>query len=147
MTEAPRSKYVKVLFDVENEKGEVLIESLWAIPVSNGYELDNIPFHAREVACHDVVSAQADDGGALRYTGLNVASGHSTIRLWFADNSDVPAVRNHLREMGCSSELDVPRLVAVDVPPSIPYAKVRAYLDQQEAAKVFEYEEACIGQE
>ncbi|MCX4245981.1 DUF4265 domain-containing protein [Paraliomyxa miuraensis] len=138
---------MKVLFEVENEGGQVEFESLWAIPVPNGYQLDNIPFYARNVAYNDIISAQADQDGALRYAGLNAASGHSTIRLWFADELNVAKVRDHLREMGCSSELDLSRLVAVDVPPSTPYSRVRAYLDQLEAAGVFEYEEACLGQE
>ena len=146
MTDTKDSALVKVLFEVQNDDGTVEVESVWAAPVSEGYKIDNIPFYAREVACEDVISAKADDDGALRYTGLSVASGHSTIRLWFADESNVARVRDHLRGMGCPSELDLPRLVAVDVPPSVPYSDVRAYLDAQEAVGLFEYEEACLGQ-
>lgn len=144
--ETKKSKHVKVLFEVENEDGAVDIESVWAIPVREGYKIDNIPFYAREVACNDVVSAQANEDGALCYTGLRVASGHSTIRLWFANEVNVTPVREHLRGIGCSSELDLPRLVAVDVPPSVPYSDVRAYLDAEEAAGILEYEEACLGE-
>ncbi len=146
MTDNNHSKHVKLLFEVEREDGSVDIESVWAVPVAEGYKIDNIPFYAKEVACNDVVSAATDEDGALRYTGLSVASGHSTIRLWFADESNVAPVREHLRGMGCSSELDLSRLVAVDVPPSVAYPDVRAYLDEQEAAGIFEYEEACLGQ-
>jgi hypothetical protein len=147
MTEIPEtSKHVKVLFEVKNEDGTIEIESVWATPVPDGYKVDNIPFYARDVACNDVVAVKADEDGALRYAGLRVASGHSTIRLWFANEATVAPVREHLRTMGCSSELDLSRLVAVDVPPSVPYPGVRVYLDAQEAAGIFEYEEACLGQ-
>lgn len=146
MTKTQRSGHVKILFEVEKEGGSVDLESVWARPVANGYRIDNIPFYAREVACDDVVSATPDEDGTLRYRALVTASGHSTIRLWFSDKANVENVRTRLRGMGCPSELDLPRLVAVDVPPSIPYDTLRLYLEEQEAAGVFEYEEACLGQ-
>ena len=146
-TEEERANHVKVLFEIENEDGNVEIESVWAVPVEHGYQIDNIPFYAKEVAYNDIVSAEPDEDGMLRFTGLVRASGHSTIRLWFANEVDVTSVRDTLRSMGCPSELDLSRLVAVDIPPSIPYDRIRTYLDQQESAGIFEYEEACLGQE
>lgn len=146
MNNPNRSDHVKILFEVEKDDGSIDLESLWARPVANGYKIDNIPFYAREVACDDVVSATPDERGTLRYTGLVTPSGHSTIRIWFADQAKVQDVRTRLREMGCPSELDLPRLAAVDIPPSIPYDTVRTYLAEEEAAGVFEYEEACLGQ-
>lgn len=140
------SNYVKLAFEVDRDDGNVDIETVWAIPVEGGYKVDNIPFYARGVACNDVVSAESGEDEVLRYTGPSVPSGHSTVRLWFADASTVAPVREQLRAMGCSSEVDLPRLVAVDVPPTVPYPSVRKYLDKQEAAGVLEYEEACLGQ-
>jgi hypothetical protein len=146
MNDQHHPEHVKILFDIEHEDGTVDLESLWAIPVSNGYRIDNIPFYARGVACNDIVAATPDEGGMLRFSGLVTASGHSTVRLWFEDEADVPVVREHLRQMGCESELDLPRLAAVDIPPTIPYNAVRRFLDEQAAAGVFEYEEGCLGQ-
>lgn len=140
------SSQVKVLFELKNEDGSNEVESVWAVPVQTGYQIDNIPFYAKEVACNDIVNAEPDEDGLLRFTGLVTASGHSTIRLWFASETHVMQERETLRTMGCSSELDLPRLVAVDIPPSVPYESIRAYLDQQESAGKFEYEEACLGQ-
>ncbi|MDC3955764.1 DUF4265 domain-containing protein [Polyangium jinanense] len=145
MNEQPHPEHVKILFDVENEDGTVDLESLWAVPVSNGYRIDNIPFYARGVAYNDIVAATPDEGGMLRSSGLVTASGHSTVRLWFEEEGDVRVVRDHLRQMGCESELDLPRLVAVDIPPTVPYNDVRKFLDEQEAAGVLEYEEGCLG--
>ncbi|MDI1436455.1 DUF4265 domain-containing protein [Polyangium sorediatum] len=145
MNDQQLPEHVKILFDVESEDGTVDLESLWAIPVSNGYRIDNIPFYARGVACNDIVAATPDEGGMLRFSGLVTASGHSTVRLWFEDEADVPVVREQLRQMGCESELDLPRLVAVDIPPAVSYKDVRKFLEQQEAARVFEYEEGCLG--
>lgn len=144
--EEKSENHVKILFEFGNAHGDVNVESVWAIPVEQGYQIDNIPFYAKEVACNDVVSASSDEEGLLYFTGLIKASGHSTIRLWFESRVDVAEVRDTLREMGCSSELDLPRLVAVDIPPSVPYERVRTYFDQLECAGVLEYEEACLGQ-
>lgn len=124
------------------------IESVWAVPVAGGYQIDNIPFYAREIALGDVVSAEKDSDGMLCFDSLIQPSGHSTVRLWFAKGreQDVALIRQSLREMGCASELsDLSRLIAVDVPPSVPYEKVRKFLDAGEKAGVFEYEEACLG--
>jgi hypothetical protein len=137
--------HVKILFEIEDE-GSVDIESLWAVPVPGGYRLDNIPFYAREVACYDVVAAVASDDGALRFSGLFEPSGHSTVRIVFESEHDVAAVRETLRRLGCGSELGQPRFLAVDVPPEVPYAEIRAYLDEKESAGVLEYEESCLGQ-
>lgn len=147
ISERNKAGHVKVLFEVENMDGGVEIESVWAVPVENGYQIDNIPFYAKEVAYNDIVNAESDEDGMLRFTGLFSASGHSTIRLWFVNEADVAQVRDIFRGMGCSSELDLPRLVAVDIPPSVSYKHIRTYLDQQESAGIFEYEEACLGQE
>lgn len=140
------SQHVKVLFNVERDDGAHEVESLWAISDGEGYRLDNIPFYVRGFALGDIVSAARDSDGALQYTGLISASGHSTIRLWFSDSKDVQGIRDELRGMKCSSELDLSRLVAVDVPPDIPYEIIRDYLDKKERSGIFEYEEGCLGQ-
>ena len=116
--------------------------------MANGFKIDNIPFHVIGVALDDIVSAEEDAGGMLRYKSLVSASGHSTIRLWLAkdDEQQKGAVRQALRDLGCASEQsELSRLVAGDVPPSVPYEKVRALLDEYEELGALEYEEACLG--
>lgn len=140
------SERVKLRFRFENAEGAEETESLWAIKREEGYELDNIPFYAQEVALGDLVSAQPDAHGALWYSGLVRPGGHSTLQLWFKSPEEVESVREALRQRGCASELsDLPRLVAVDVPPQVPYEHVKTFLDQGEQAGRFEYQEACLG--
>jgi hypothetical protein len=140
---------VKILFEYGTATpGASEVEAMWAVPVKNGYKIDNIPFYAREIALEDVVSATCDSGGMLRFDRLVEESGHSTVRLWFAKGreGDVPRVRQELRDLGCASELsDLPRLVAVDVPSSVPYEVVRPILERYEREGLLEYEEACLG--
>jgi Domain of unknown function (DUF4265) len=138
--------HVKLRFLFENSTGGSEVESMWAVERDGGYEIDNIPFYAKEVACGDLVAARRDDEGALWFVKLIKASGHSTLRLLFARADDVQATREELRRMGCASEVsDMPRLVGVDVPPAVDYEKVKARLQQGEHDGCFEYEEACLG--
>jgi hypothetical protein len=123
------------------------IESMWAVVADDGYRLDNIPFYARGYALGDIVSASPDDGGMLRCTGLVRASGHSTIRILCTATDRVPGIRADLSAMGCDSEADSPVLVAIDVPPTVPYAQVRAYLEEKlRLGEIDDYEEGCLGQ-
>ncbi len=136
--------HVKVLFDIENDDGTIDVEGIWAIPTPNGHRIDNVPFYAKGLACNDEISAALDADGMLHFVELLTPSGHSTVRLWFANESDVQLVRDTLRIMGCSSELDLSRLVAVDIPPTVSYSHVQKYLERQESAGILEYEEACL---
>jgi hypothetical protein len=140
---------VKVLFDYDSgEPGQMEVETMWAIPTAEGFQLDNIPFFVRDLAVGDIISATAGPDGRLRFEGLVQPSGHSTLRLWFAKGreGDVVSIRHQLRELGCSSELsDLPRLVAVDVPPAVSLDKIRTVLDEYESSGLLEYEESCLG--
>ncbi|MDP2825168.1 MAG: DUF4265 domain-containing protein [Sulfuritalea sp.] len=140
---------VKILFEYDSGAlGSTEVESMWAIPTIEGFKVDNIPFYAHEISAGDIVSASPDPGGMLRFEALVTPSQHSTVRLWFAKDreSDVPRVRQELRDLGCPSELsDLPRLVAVDIPPTISYDIVRDLLDSYENVGLLEYEESCLG--
>jgi hypothetical protein len=137
---------LKLRFPFENSEGVGETETMWVIKRDDGYEIDNIPFYVTGLAAGDIVSAQPDASGVLWYSELVRPSGHSTIQLWFANQEDVASVRAALRQRGCGSEVsDLPRLVAVDVPPHVPYEDIKAFLEQGEHAGQFEYQEACLG--
>ncbi len=136
--------HVKVLFYVEEEDGTVEVESMGAVPEADGYRLDNIPFFARSVALGDLVAAEVEADGALRYTGLIAASGHSTIRVLVGDPAALQGVRDALLAMGCDSERWKTCLIDVDIPPAVAYATVQAYLEGGVRDGVFEYEEGCL---
>jgi hypothetical protein len=139
-------KRSKLRFRFQNAASEDEIETMWAIKRDDGYEIDNIPFYVKELALGDVVDARPDASGALWYSELIRPSGHSTIHLWFSREEDVESIREVLRQLGCASEVsDLPRLVAVDVPPDVSYEKIKAFLEQGEDAGRFEYQEACLG--
>lgn len=121
---------MKLRFPFMNSAGEGEVETMWALRRDDGYEIDNIPFYVKELALGDVVSARMEGDGTLWFSELVRPSGHSTIHLWFSNEQDVLRIREELKRMGCASEVsELPRLVAVDIPQSVPYEKVKAWLD------------------
>lgn len=138
---------VKISIRFETSTGEYEFESLWANTTAEGYELENIPFYVRSLAYGDIVSAHQTGDGVLEFDQLVRASGHSTVRLWVYEPEEVASIRENFAAMGCTSELsDQPQLVAIDVPPEIPYATVKAVLEKGEKSEQFDYQEGCLGQ-
>jgi Domain of unknown function (DUF4265) len=137
---------VKLQFQVNSDDGTHETETLWADPVDGDYRLDNIPFIVRGFALGDIVKAVPDGDGLLRCIGLKQASGHSTVRIVLFDKSILNSLRETLRSMDCSSELDGTLLLAVDVPPTVSYSAVRQFLDEKERSGVLEFEEGCLAQ-
>jgi hypothetical protein len=137
---------VKVAIYLPKKDGESDVETLWAKRVGQYLQLDNIPFYAKGLAWGDVISVENESDGLFRFSGLVAASGHSTLRLWVARTEDVKAIRDYLRSLSCESELDLGRLIAVNVPPNVPYTSIKKFLDEQERMQILEYEEACLAQ-
>lgn len=138
--------HVKIVFEVLQEDGTLEVESVWATKEARGFRLDNIPFIARGVALNDLVSARLDSGGAYLFDALIQPSGHSTVRVVFFDEGRAPFVRGELIAEGCSTELDVAQLLAVDVPPTVSFERIQSILDRYAHVGVLDYEESCIGQ-
>ena len=121
-------------------------ERLWAVPLSNGrYQIDNIPFFVALLADGDVVTATAAADGELFFEDIAERSGHSTVRIFVADEGDRENVRIALKELGCHSEgSHIKRLIAVDIPPNVDFGQLRKTLDTWSDEGRLEYEEACV---
>lgn len=138
--------HVKIYFEIPSpDSDEIEVETIWAVPNRDSFKLDNIPFYAKGVAVEDTISAKKIDG-CFYFDELLEPSGHSTVRIWFADEKEVQPVRDTLKSMGCDTELsDQSRLVAVDIPSNVQYENIRVYLDTGEADGRWDYQEACLG--
>jgi hypothetical protein len=150
MTELAPTQHVKLLFELEQDEDDyppASAETLWAIKVGEGlFKIDNIPFFALGVAVNDIVSAVPEEG-VFRFKEVVHPSGHSTIRVIVYDPSNVSAARAHFQQLGCSTEQShLPRLIAIDVPPTVSLEKLRQQLDSGKEAEQWGYEEACLGQ-
>jgi len=139
--------YVKVLFKLEKEDEDhppVDYERLWARPLGEGlFALDNIPFFVRGISAGDVVAAQ-QGAGEVVFSELVRESGSSTLRVIVFDETRVEDVRRRLQEFGCSTELNVSKMLGVDVPPQVDLHAVRAWLMEEQSAGALEFEDASI---
>lgn len=150
MTNTGSERHVKILFHLEQDEDgypPASVESLWALPKGEGlFQVDNIPFFATGVAVGDLVSATPEEG-AFRFQDVVQASGHSTLRLAISEAADVPAVRALFEQKGCSVEQShLPRLIAIDVPPSVPLDSLRPVLIAGQEQGRWDYEEACLAE-
>ena len=147
MEEPRQGNQVKLIVPLE-KTGEdyppVDYEELWSTPTGDGqYRVENIPFFAVGIARGDLVSAAADQGSP-RFLEVVQASGHSTIRLLVQREDAVPGVVEKFARLGCDSEITFGRLVALNVPPTVPLEALREKLALGLAQSTWEYEEACI---
>jgi len=122
-------------------------ETVWANQVKGGFVLDGIPFFTREATFGDLVAVLADEDGALWFDGIESASAHSLIRVFFFDADCVESVLTFLEALGCATERKMAsKLVAVDVPPEADLCKVRAFLHTETELGRLDYEDALLRQ-
>ncbi len=150
MMEPGSGKHVKILFDLEQDEDgypPASAETLWAVQVGEGlFKIDNIPFFVLGIAVEDVVSAVPEEG-VFRFKEVVQPSGHGTLRVVVYDPSDVPAVHALFKQMGCSTEQShLPRLIAIDVPPSVSLDELKRMLDAGREQERWGYEEACLAE-
>ena len=143
-------EYVRVLFNLEKEEEDyppVDYERLWARPLGEGlFEIDNIPFFVRGISAGDVVATQQGEGEVV-FSELVRESGSSTLRVIVFDETHVEDVRRRLQAFGCSTELNVSKMLGVDVPAHINLQRVRAWLMEEQSSGTLEFEDACIRHE
>lgn len=150
MTTPATEQHVKILFELErDEEGypPASAETLWAIKAGDGlFKIDNIPFFVLGIAVDDIVSAVPEEG-AFRFKEVVHPSGHSTVRVVVYEPSDVSAARELFKQLGCSTEQShLPRLFAIDVPPSVSLDTLREVLDAGKRQDRWGYEEACLAE-
>ena len=142
------SNFVKVLFHLDQDEDgypPVGAESLWARIVTEGYQMDNIPFYVVGVSCEDVVAATKQKDSILEFTSVVSRSGHSTIRVCVNDTTAIEHLRDDLRKLGCESEQDyTPNLISVDIHPDVDIRLVWNMLEDGLKQELWEYEDACI---
>lgn len=140
--------HVKILFWLTKDDDgypPMEIEGVWAAETGDGgYEIDNIPFFARQATVGDIVEAGSVDG-QLFYERTRLRSKHSLMRVVLFDGRDPSPLRADLARLGCSTEQShLAPLIAVDVPPSVRIDDVRAILDDGCEKGFWDYEEPIL---
>ena len=140
--------YKKIVFRLKQDEDGYppdTWESLWAYETEPGqYTIDNIPFYVKNISSGDVVAVD-QDGTELRFQKLVQASTNSVFRLYFSDLSDVKAIRQRLRHLGCESEQShIPKLIAVEIPGTVSIEPVARLFDEGAESGRWEYEEGVL---
>jgi hypothetical protein len=148
MSRMPDTNYKKISFRLEQDVDGYppdKWESLWGHEIEPGhYSIDNLPFYVKGISSGDVVSAEPQ-GGQLEFKSLVRSSSNSVFRLYISDVSDVQAVRDSFRQLGCESELsDNPRLVAVEIPGNAAIKPISELLDSGAESGRWEYEQGVL---
>ncbi|MBV8685147.1 MAG: DUF4265 domain-containing protein [Alphaproteobacteria bacterium] len=119
-------------------------EGIWALQLEDGhFQIDNIPFYARNLSCDDIVEA-AQDGGNYIFKGVVNPSDNSTIRAVVYDLGDEASVRRDLINLGCSIEgTGTPGMIAINVPKKS-VEQVVAFLNRAFADEKLDFEEGVL---
>ncbi|GAD83570.1 hypothetical protein NCAST_20_01380 [Nocardia asteroides NBRC 15531] len=144
--------YVRVVFRLPDDPSgwhAFGTERMWAVRVGESrVRLDNIPFHARDVACGDVVAVTADDEGTLWAGEVVEPSGACTIRVIPAEGclrAEVrQAVLDAFEPLGVDGEGSRMGLVALNVPAGSDLEEVRATLAQGRADGLWCYDLGAV---
>lgn len=139
---------VKILFRLERDEDGYPpedAESVWALPVDEGYQVENIPFFVRDIALGDVVKAEPAEDGMLEFSGSVLRrGGHSTYRVLLLKkrNGDPETSIQELQALGLGVEMDLDCLLAVDVPPHVTLDGIREFLFEKIDSGEWEVQEA-----
>lgn len=121
-------------------------EGIWAIRIADDvWRVDNIPFFSSEVSNCDSISVSRGINEALFFKSVVARGGHSTIRIFFNEDSKIPEIRASLKNLGCSSEgTNIKRLIAFDVPPDVDMRRVEGYLNELKDNDLIDVEHGLI---
>lgn len=142
---AAKPVHTIALVYLEETEHTYLTEMVEAVPEGEGYRLTTIPFFAKHLALHDLIAVEEEEG-VHYFEELLVKSGHSVIRVLFADEATRLASTPLMEQFGVQAyQYADSVLVAFDVPAQVAYEPFEGFLQQGEAQQLWEYEEACLG--
>ena len=124
------------------------MEMVWAEPVGPGrYRIDNSPFYFFGLSYRDIIEAEPDENGQLRFRQVHERGGHSTYRIMRSEDTSetFDATWQRLHALGCTSEGGPGRLVSVDVPPSTDIYDVYELLEAGKRSGAWDFEEGHCG--
>lgn len=140
---------VKVFFKITPDSEgypSIGAESVWAreTNVSSEYEVDNIPFFARDATLGDVLFADTEDG-ILWFKKIIRRSSNSLIRVVFFDHNALDRLSGSLLQLGCQTEYSKDfNLLAISVPGTVHLNAVRSYLESEKEGGSIDFEEPIL---
>ncbi|MCC6281548.1 MAG: DUF4265 domain-containing protein [Saprospiraceae bacterium] len=133
----------KVVLTYRDVSGNVAVESIWAEPIGMHYKVDNIPFFAPNIALNDIISVEKEEG-VLHFEELISPSGHSTIQIVMLNRKEKNRIIEEIESLNCSWEGFKDSIIALDIPATFDYRKIKEFLQRELNNQVLDYKEACL---
>jgi hypothetical protein len=149
----PEDTHIKFLYRFYNDTLEQeTVETMWAVKVDEDkglYMLDSIPFYAKSLAVGDIIEVEYDsDEQGLVLADIVEFSGHSTIQVVILETTiNTDTLREIFHGLGCSTEKQMERYFAIDVPVNIGYRPIRQKLNELEKSGAISFAEACLSEQ
>lgn len=149
----PEKTYVKIcieLYEGEPFAGDHDVypygtENMWAVPIAEYYQLDNIPFCAGLLAWNDIVRCEINEDGLRVVKEVICASHNSTVHLIPSDPSKAQEIRALIVENGAESEYnDHNNVIAINVPQAVYYPDFQQFLYEGFHAEQWDFAQSCI---
>ena len=143
-------EHMKIVVNLPDCEDGVGAEGLWAIPLGNDlYEVDNSPWHSRDINYRDVVkaTAPAPDKNPV-VVSVERRSGHRTIQvvLLKSGQSRRDEILNQLKELGATYEGAHSVLFALDFGPEVSWDPAMEYLGKLSEEELLEYRWSSWGE-
>jgi hypothetical protein len=137
------NEFVKVHFELAEPDSGISGESLWAAPLGeNLYELQNSPWHVRNVNWLDVVEAiQRNDNEWPEFVRVHKRGGHRTIHLYIlkAGKHLRQEILDECNRLGSTFENRDHSVHALDFPPGSDVAPAIEYLESLKAREIADW--------
>jgi hypothetical protein len=127
-------EHVKIVVDLPDAEDGITGEGLWAKPLGEDlYEVDNSPWHSRDINYRDVVKAIAPAADKKPVVvSIERRSGHRTIQvvLLKSGQARMDEILTRLKELGATYERAHSVLIALDFAPDVSWEPAMEYLDK-----------------
>jgi len=137
------NEFVKVHFELAKPDRGISGESLWAAPLGeNLYELQNSPWHVRNVNWLDVVEAIPRNANEWpEFVRVHKRGGHRTIHLYILKAGKLrrQEILDECNRLGSTYEQRDDSVYALDFPPRSDVAPAIEYLESLKAREIADW--------
>jgi len=141
--------YIKVYFIQRTGEDSYETETMWCKQIEEYYQLENIPFIAKNIAAGDIISVEYDEEEGVYYFDEFISySGNSTVRVRIEDADYRKTIMDELIQMGCEAEgFPAGQLLAINIPQALNYKPIRQYLLNGFNNDKWAFQESCLSEE
>lgn len=120
------------------------LEAILGRKEGKNYVIESIPYFAYGYSYQDLIKARMHKNGTMYAEKVLVRSQNSTIRLFVSDTRQTEEISKILRHNHRCNTSVRGKLIALSIPYSVSYPRVKNYLEQGESQQAWEYEEGYL---